>query len=610
MKQFIPFLISLSFCYCIFAQCPTLVWADEFEMETLDTEKWSHQTGDGCDINLCNWGNNEQQWYQAANTTFENGKMIVTARREQTNGKLYTSSRLRTINKGDFKYGRFEASIKLPTGKGIWPAFWLLPTDNVYGTWPKSGEIDIMEIIGNEPATLHGTIHYGPAWPNNRSSGNTFKLHEGIFNDQFHEFAIEWEENEIRWYLDDYLYSTKKRSDLSPDRWPFDQDFHIILNVAVGGNWPGNPDGSTQFPQTMEVEYVRVYDGFLPTVEGARNVAFEAQNVRYTIDNLDNTTDVIWSVPSGATIVSTSNNEIVVNWGTTGGTVSAVFTNVCGDQQLLEVEVAMEAQIAKAFSFENFDEASSMELGFVSGNFTDNFTNPAPNEVNDSDLIGRYVRDAGTTFDVLFYKVSNLGNVAAYVVGEKQFYLDINTDAPIGTIVILQLENSSRALSGNYPTGRHSRYEITTTKQNEWERLAFKLLDRPDQGISNNSIDQFVFLFAPNTNTGNTYFYDNFDSYAPVMVSTKELKRDAIATISVTPNPATSFLTIQNIADTPIQQFQLLDLSGKLIQSKTYSLAKKQTFDWEVSALPNGIYVLTTTDVKGVKQSMQVVVGR
>jgi hypothetical protein len=174
----------------------------------------------------------------------------------------YTSARLRTLSKGDWTYGRFEARMKLPYGQGLWPAFWMLPTDGVYGEWAASGEIDIMEIIGSQPNVLHGTIHYHGEWPNNWYSGASYTLSSGDFSDDFHVFAIEWEEGEIRWYVDGIHYSTKNSWDTTsgaPFPAPFDEDFHILLNVAVGGNWPGSPDGTTVFPQRMEVDYVRVY---------------------------------------------------------------------------------------------------------------------------------------------------------------------------------------------------------------------------------------------------------------------------------------------------------------------------------------------------------------
>jgi beta-glucanase (GH16 family) len=238
-----------------------LVWADEFDGSSVDLNNWEFQIGDGCAIGLCGWGNNELEWYRAENARVEDGYLIITAKREVFQGRQYTSVRLRTLRKGDWTYGRFEMRAKLPTGQGLWPAFWMLPTDSVYGGWAASGEIDIMELVGREPNRVYGTLHYGAAWPNNVSSGTSYALREGTFADDFHVFALEWERGEIRWYVDNVHYQTQTswRTAGHPFPAPFDQRFHILLNVAVGGNWPGPPNQTTVFPQTMVVDYVRVY---------------------------------------------------------------------------------------------------------------------------------------------------------------------------------------------------------------------------------------------------------------------------------------------------------------------------------------------------------------
>ncbi len=235
--------------------------ADEFDGAEVDQTRWSFQIGDGCDINLCGWGNNELEWYLAENATVADGFLTITAKEEQVGGKNYTSTRMRTINKGDWTYGRIEARAKLPVGKGFWPAIWMLPTTETYGGWAASGEIDIMEYVGDKPTEVLGTLHYGAPWPDNLSSSTTFTLQEGAFNDDFHVFVLEWKPGEIRWYVDEVLYATQNNWSTTSGTFPapFDQDFHLLMNVAVGGNLPGNPDASTVFPQTMVVDYVRVF---------------------------------------------------------------------------------------------------------------------------------------------------------------------------------------------------------------------------------------------------------------------------------------------------------------------------------------------------------------
>lgn len=238
-----------------------LVWSDEFDSGTLDQAKWSIQVGDGCDLGICGWGNNELQWYQGANVAVSNGLLVVTAREESAGGKSFTSARIRSKDKGDWTFARVEFRARLPQGQGMWPAVWMLPTDEKYGVWAASGEIDIMELVGNEPNVVHGTLHYGGTWPNNKSSGRPFYLSSGTFADGFHTFAMEWEEGVIRWYVDGQLYQTQTTWDTSSASFPapFDQRFHLLINLAVGGNWPGSPDDTTQWPQTLEVDWIRVY---------------------------------------------------------------------------------------------------------------------------------------------------------------------------------------------------------------------------------------------------------------------------------------------------------------------------------------------------------------
>ncbi|MDB5200822.1 MAG: glycoside hydrolase family 16 protein [Ferruginibacter sp.] len=237
----------------------SLVWADEFNTPALNTANWSFENGDGCP-NVCGWGNNELEFYtdRPDNLFFQDGKMIIEAKKEAYAGKNYTSSKILTRGKKTFKYGRIDFRAILPKGKGIWPAFWMLPQNNVYGGWPKSGELDIMEMIGNEPAKTYGTLHFGPG-PGSTQLGRNYSLPSGLFNDAFHVFSLEWKLNQIKWLVDGVVYSTYTSADFGTNNYPFNEDFFFIINLAVGGNWPGSPDAVTTFPQWMIVDYVRVY---------------------------------------------------------------------------------------------------------------------------------------------------------------------------------------------------------------------------------------------------------------------------------------------------------------------------------------------------------------
>jgi len=242
-----------------------LVWSDEFDTAQLDPETWFFETGDGSQYGIPGWGNNELQWYLPDSAELQNGNLVISARREAESGKDYTSARISTVDRFAFRYGRIEARIRLPGGQGLWPAFWLLPQDNVYGTWAASGEIDVMEAVNLGVAgsnAVHGTIHFGGEWPDNESAGSQYEVATNATSD-FHDYALEWDEAEMRWYVDGVLYAMQNSwwTPTAAFPAPFDQPFHILLNSAVGGNFPGSPDASSVFPVTMEVDYVRVYSG-------------------------------------------------------------------------------------------------------------------------------------------------------------------------------------------------------------------------------------------------------------------------------------------------------------------------------------------------------------
>ncbi|MFZ9033887.1 MAG: family 16 glycosylhydrolase, partial [Anaerohalosphaeraceae bacterium] len=241
----------------------TLVWSDEFDGTEIDHSNWQHEVGDS-------WYNNELQSYtpRPHNSYVADGDLVIVALNESYGGNQFTSARMITRSKADFKYGRIEARMKLPGGGGMWPAFWMMPTHSLYGSWAASGEIDIME-AANTPTWIAGNIHFGGESPLNNSSGST-KYYGGgeDFSQDYHVYSLEWDPTEIRWFCDGNWYKTETNwwtgsySDNSTFPAPFDEEFYIILNVAVGGNYPGCLDPScitATFPQEMRVDYVRVY---------------------------------------------------------------------------------------------------------------------------------------------------------------------------------------------------------------------------------------------------------------------------------------------------------------------------------------------------------------
>jgi beta-glucanase (GH16 family) len=245
----------------------TLVWHDEFEGPAgapVDSTTWVADTGGH------GWGNDERQFYttRPQNVSLDgDGHLVITARAEPPGTSdhcwygvcRYTSARLKTKTRFAQAYGRFEARIRIPRGQGLWPAFWLLGDDIDAVGWPKCGEIDVMENIGREPRVVHGTMH-GPGYSGAGGPTGADTLTRGAFADDFHVFVVEWRPGEIRWFVDGRPYHHVAIEDLpAGTQWVFDHPFFVLLNVAVGGNWPGDPDAVTMFPQQMVVDYVRVY---------------------------------------------------------------------------------------------------------------------------------------------------------------------------------------------------------------------------------------------------------------------------------------------------------------------------------------------------------------
>lgn len=223
----------------------TLVWSDEFSGTQLNTEFWKYEKGAG------GWGNNELQEYTDSpnNVFLENGRLYIRAVKD-ANGK-YTSGRIITSGKKEFKFGRIDIRAKMPVGKGIWPALWMLGSNISTAGWPACGEIDIMEYLGHETNKVYGTAHYDES--GHKSNGSSYTLSSGNFSEKFHVFTLMWQENSMVWYVDYQKF-------FQFDRWvPFNNPFFFIMNVAVGGNWPGSPDQTTVFPQTMVVDYIRVF---------------------------------------------------------------------------------------------------------------------------------------------------------------------------------------------------------------------------------------------------------------------------------------------------------------------------------------------------------------
>lgn len=236
----------------------TLVWQDEFDGESIDTDTWTFELGDGCAQGICGWGNQELQFYQQENASIVDGNLVIEARQQSRGGKAYTSSRMITKNKVNFHFGRIDIRAVMPSTKGMWPALWMLGADIDEVGWPACGEIDIMEMVGGgeDDAITHGTVH----WDNDGSYANfggSTKLESGKLSDQYHVYSIVWDEEKIVWLFDDVQFHVIDTTPASLSE--FRNEFFMILNIAVGGTWPGTPDETTLFPNWMIVDYIRYF---------------------------------------------------------------------------------------------------------------------------------------------------------------------------------------------------------------------------------------------------------------------------------------------------------------------------------------------------------------
>jgi beta-glucanase (GH16 family) len=326
-----------------------VIWSDEFNSAAgtpPSSSKWRYDIGGG------GWGNNEREYYtnSTSNSAQDgNGNLVITARRESGGHSCwygtcqYTSARLLTAATFTQAYGRFEARMKLPRGQGLWPAFWMLGDGNA--GWPTQGEIDIMENIGREPSTVHGTIH-GPGYSGSGGIGAAYTLPNGQqFADGFHTFTVDWTPNSIIWYVDGIQYQQRTPADLGGKTWVYNHPFFMILNVAVGGYWPGDPDGSTVMPQTMTIDYVRVSSltsggsggsqitglaGKCVDVAGAN----PADGTTVQLYDCNGTAAQQWSRPGDGTIRALGKCLDVANAGTADGTrVQLASCNGSGAQQ-------------------------------------------------------------------------------------------------------------------------------------------------------------------------------------------------------------------------------------------------------------------------------------
>ena len=327
LKGVLLLIVTMGLNWQLLAQdssCSYLVWIDEFDYSgTPDPNKWGYDIGGG------GWGNQEIQTYTDSrnNSWVENGKLFIKAIK---NHEGWTSARMITKFKGDWLYGRIEVKAKLPSGRGTWPAIWMLPTDWEYGTWPSSGEIDIMEHVGYDPGVVHGTIHT-EAYNHSIGTQKGGRIVVEDASSNFHVYAIEWTTDSIHWFVDDQLYFSLNNEKKTFKEWPFDKRFHLLLNIAIGGSWGGAQGIDPNLTEAvMEIDYVKVFQSKLakPEIEGS-NLNPGKAKTNYSTMKLDHAT-YAWEVPAGVEIENgQGTNRIDVIWGNEPGDIRVKIETAC-----------------------------------------------------------------------------------------------------------------------------------------------------------------------------------------------------------------------------------------------------------------------------------------
>ncbi|MDO8343278.1 MAG: discoidin domain-containing protein [Cellvibrio sp.] len=503
------------------------VWKDDFNGTTVDRNYWSQEVnGDG-------GGNGELQYYtdRPENMWVSGGMLNIKAIREAYNGKSWTSARLRTKNAQDWTYGKIEARMRVPKASGTWPAFWMMSTESQRDShgWPNNGEIDIMEAAGTHE-DISGTLHYGAYWPYNGNTGwpnpdNLIVPEAGRTKTDFHTYAVEWYEDRMVWSIDGVPKISSSRTKLdgvNPVRsnWDsfYNRPFHVILNLAIGGWFPGFPDGSEGPEQLMQIDYVAVYkndDSW--SVEGDTYVYRGENFKKYRIDG-PTTASYNWSVPAGVTIVSgQGTREIVASIGNSArsGNISATFNSGCSVKTVSKPVTIEQGRTQTLTAYESGLGLTHLQNGvaLTTGAIVNN---PAPGAVNTSSKVLHYVRDASQQWDNL--KLTGFGKLNAGELrsGRAKIFADIYYPASatnlLGKEIGGGLENNavvSVTPSWDGNTGRLARFKGTIGKAGEWHTVELGFTGTPDSGIAASQADNLVLMVEAGFNRPANFYMDN-----------------------------------------------------------------------------------------------------
>ncbi len=563
-----------------------LRWSDEFTGSQLDTNYWEYQIGNGCP-NLCGWGNDERESYQKSNVSVEGGLLKIKAKKENIGNSPYSSGRIRTMKKFDFASGRIDVRARFPIGQAYWPAVWFLPTENYYGSWPLSGEIDLLEGKGQEPKNTYGTIHYGAHTPNNKYTGATYTLPSSSFTADFHTFSLIWKVDTIQWLVDNVLYSTKTKKDLPDFWWPYNRNFHCIVNLAVGGYFLGYPDGTTPDTATLQLDYIRVYQNLNNVfISGPEAILRADQQKDYYTQQLAGAS-YDWVVPTNAKIVSgQGTSKVKVNWGLKSDSIKVNISYQSKVKTISKFITALPDTCQGLI--DNIESLRSVYWVAGNGTYKASINNPSKDSVNNTSLCNRYYRNGSTTYDALTVFSDVIRNAKPFEDGSLLLKMKLYTTAPIGTQVNINFEN--RALSSSdYPSGRRCVLQAITTKTRSWEELVFKLILKPDANTPEASIDQLVILFAPNSSNTDVFYFDEFGiEETPCKNSSSSISemKGNIGQINVYPNPFTHQLRIDS-KYTP-DEMSIINFMGQTL----FVSDKLDNINQHLPSLKEGAYIL------------------
>lgn len=555
--------------------CSHLIWDDEFNTAGAPaTDKWDYDTGGG------GWGNNELETYTntRTNSWVDNGKLYIKA--VKTNNS-WTSARLVTRQKGDWLYGRIEVKAKLPSGKGTWPAIWMLPADWAYGSWPLSGELDIMEHVGYNPGVIYGTAHTGAYnSPMGTQKGSNTSVPDAMTT--FHVYAIEWDAKRIRWYVDDQLYYTFSNEHKTYKEWPFDKRFHLLLNIAIGGDWGGAQGIDPNLTEaTMEVEYVRVYSNTLPApaISGSTLNSVNDE-VTYSVNPVSGAS-YLWSFPDGVAVLSgASTSSVTVRWNDAPGNIQLEMRTACdtvvsglyhvnyqskpgSTLNILPLNDVQE-MLWKAFPGANNSLSLSEENQALAVDFQ--ITNPSANPNIQYDFNG--LIDLTENYEMAFELQTDAANPPSNM---RVDLVDVNGKVKLANLFKID----QFAADGQYHLYSH------------------RFTSSADGSFYLNQIKQiriYMNYGILGLAGSGTLRIKNMCLQNPDATSVGQLQIESA--FKVYPNPARQMVTVESAE--PIKSLQLFTVSGKLMTSKSISPTKR--YQLAFGKLNPGTYFLRVNE--------------